>query len=95
MATNNQPAKTTKSRTGQPPMVGGYLSGMKLVGLIFGSISIVVSIIAIIFGFAVSFMAAIAAFTFYIGIRTKTPYLLVLGVIGVILALVALILSAI
>jgi len=94
MATpKNQPSKTTQHMTGQPALTKNYLSGMKKTGVALSIFSIVVSILGILNGFAFYLTAVFGAFAIYLAIRTKTPYLSVIGGIALVLGFVSIILA--
>ncbi|MDB5161855.1 MAG: hypothetical protein JWM52_363 [Candidatus Saccharibacteria bacterium] len=82
-----QPSTSTAVTSGVVPLTKENTQKQKKLGLILGIVSIVAFIISLFIGYTAPFMAILGAYSLYIGIRTKTVGLIVLGSFGTILNL--------
>ena len=91
MATKQQPSSTAQHIGGVVSPTARNVRFQKRFSLALGLISILVSIILLINGYALPFTIALSAYTLYIGIRRNAPYLSIVGIAGVLLTIVGLI----
>ena len=77
-----QPSSSAETTTGMKPATTQNLGKRKTLALVLSIASLVIFIVGLLVGFILPIAAVLGAYGLYIGIRTKTPYLIVLGSIG-------------
>ena len=94
MATEKQPAPAAQHVTGMPPATPKNVQSQKKFALILGLISLVAGGAALaLYGLGIGIFAVFGAYALYIGIRTKTIYLSVIGAAGLLITIAAFILG--
>lgn len=82
-----QPSASATVTSGVVPLTKENTQKQKKLGLILGIVSVVAFVASLFIGYTAPFMAILGAYSLYIGIRTKTIGLIVLGSFGTVLNL--------
>jgi len=91
MATTQQPSPTAQKTGGVVSPTAENITVQKRFGLILGLISITINTVLFFFGITSLFLAALAAYALYIGIRRNTLSLIIIGSVGIVLTIASMI----
>jgi len=80
-----QPASSAQNVGGLKPATKENVDKQKKVAFFLSLASLGLLVLGLLFGFTLPFAAVLGAYALYVGIRTKTKKLIVLGSIGLVL----------